>query len=229
MIRRFAAILLSILIAFPISAAASPERDQVGTSVVGFSSVCIDGELIDGRIFGNYAASAVVCWATWSAESCAQLELLREVSAAHPEYGVMGLLHTDATSTPEAALAFVEEHGYEFPVFVCDEVWGDLVGESMYIPQCFIVDRYGLVVEVWQAAFTSADTLLERLAYWSGLADGDVDMNGVINSVDALMIMRHVMGLNTLSPEQIARGDVDGDGRLTGYDALMVIRQALSL
>ena len=44
---------------------------------------------------------------------------------------------------------------------------------------------------------------------------GDVDMNGVVNSADALLALRASMGLVTLTPAQIERGDMNGDGEVT--------------
>ncbi|MBO4562584.1 MAG: dockerin type I repeat-containing protein [Clostridia bacterium] len=54
---------------------------------------------------------------------------------------------------------------------------------------------------------------------------GDVNMDGEINSADALMILRSVMGLVELEDEALA--DYNGDGSVTSEDALLVLRLAL--
>ena len=234
--KAIAAIILAILTALPARLASAglsglPERAQVGSSVAGFSSTLITGEGIDGSVFAEHSVSAVVFWATWSEDCRRQIAILDEIGRQHPEYGVFGLLYEDATSTQEAALAFMEENGYRVPVFVRDEFWDELVSQAEYIPQCFLVDETGTVVEVWHAAFSSAEVLLGRLRYWSGSAPGtgDADLDGVLTALDALLIMRCSMGLITMSPEQAAQGDIDGDGSITALDALFVLRVVMDL
>ncbi len=56
---------------------------------------------------------------------------------------------------------------------------------------------------------------------------GDVDMNGVLDSSDALMIMRYSVGLIQLSKEQIEIADTNGDGMVDSNDALSVLQTAV--
>lgn len=56
---------------------------------------------------------------------------------------------------------------------------------------------------------------------------GDVDQNGVVNSADALMIMRHSVGFIQLSDEQAALADVNGDHAVNSADALGTLQKAL--
>ena len=58
---------------------------------------------------------------------------------------------------------------------------------------------------------------------------GDVNGDGEVDSADSLLVMRGVMGLVELSPEQLAASDVNGDGRVTLIDALLILRTALGL
>ena len=229
--KRYAAILLSILMALCIPCSALTPREQVGSDVSGFSSVLIGGEPVDGSIFGDHTVSAVIYWATWSEPCRLQMDILNEIGSEHPEFGVMGLLHVDATSTPETALAFMQGNGYDFPVFVCDDTWSEIVGQSMNIPQCFIVDSEGRIVEVWQAAFSSSETLLYRLRLWEAycIADGDVNFDGDIDSIDALLQLRFALDLETPTELQFYRGDFNHDGVLDSMDALFTLRTALGL
>jgi plastocyanin len=57
--------------------------------------------------------------------------------------------------------------------------------------------------------------------------NGDVDCNGVINSIDALKVLRHSAGLN--SPPCIALGDVDCNGLINSIDALKILRHSAGL
>ena len=167
--KRAAAILLAILLTACVPLAhARGTRTQIGTDVSGFSAVTLTGESIDGSVFTEYDVSVVMYWATWLPVPEQQLSILQQVHDAHPEYGVFGLLHTDATSTAEAAAALMAANGFDFTVFICEGLWQDIVNETMMIPQSFIVDADGILVESWQATFDSADTMESRLFFWSG-------------------------------------------------------------
>lgn len=61
------------------------------------------------------------------------------------------------------------------------------------------------------------------------IADGDIDGNGVVDMVDALMAMRHSLGITYLSDEQLAHADVNNDGVINNEDAIIIARVALNL
>ena len=58
---------------------------------------------------------------------------------------------------------------------------------------------------------------------------GDVNMDGTVDSADALLIMRYSMGLASLNADQLLRGDMDGNGSVTSADAVAVFRIAMGL
>lgn len=58
---------------------------------------------------------------------------------------------------------------------------------------------------------------------------GDVDMNGIVNSADALLALRYSMGLAQLTPAQLERGDMDGNGIVSSADALAILRQSMGM
>lgn len=51
---------------------------------------------------------------------------------------------------------------------------------------------------------------------------GDVNDDGEVTSLDASLVLQHIDGSITLTPEQIERGDVDGDGVLTETDVDLI-------
>ena len=57
---------------------------------------------------------------------------------------------------------------------------------------------------------------------------GDVDCNGTVNALDALMAMRYAMSLIALDEQSIANGDMDCNGSLTATDAVLIMRLILS-
>ena len=64
------------------------------------------------------------------------------------------------------------------------------------------------------------------LAAQSGIP-GDVDGDGRVTSSDALMIMRHALGVVHLSGAALAAADADGDGNVTAADSLLAMRTAM--
>ncbi|MBR3299240.1 MAG: choice-of-anchor J domain-containing protein [Clostridia bacterium] len=58
---------------------------------------------------------------------------------------------------------------------------------------------------------------------------GDVDMDGDVDTADALMALRYVMGLIELNEDQLAQAEVTGDGNVTVADPLLILRHALGL
>ena len=58
---------------------------------------------------------------------------------------------------------------------------------------------------------------------------GDIDGSGEIDSFDALLVMRHALGLITLTEDMLRAADVSGDGIIDSFDALLIIRIVLGL
>lgn len=60
----------------------------------------------------------------------------------------------------------------------------------------------------------------------SGVANGDVNGSGEVNTADMLLMQRHVLGITTLDTSSIARGDLypasGGDGALTIQDLVLL-------
>ena len=61
------------------------------------------------------------------------------------------------------------------------------------------------------------------------LKKGDVNKDGEITVEDALLILKHVVGLSTLDEETKGLADTDGNGQITTNDALQVLKYAVGL
>ena len=53
---------------------------------------------------------------------------------------------------------------------------------------------------------------------------GDVDLDGIVTSNDALMILRHSIELESIDESVLALADMDGDGYITSADALAALK-----
>ena len=58
---------------------------------------------------------------------------------------------------------------------------------------------------------------------------GDADGNGNVNYVDALLVLRHSIGLENLDDTTVTLCDVDNSGDLSYEDALMILRYSIGL
>lgn len=224
-------LLIACMLLAAVPAGAYLPDAQVGMDVCGFSSTTPDGAFINGYVFTQYGSSVVTYWATWNEDCVAQMDLLQKVHKNHPEYGVFGLLHVDATSTAEAALELIDSKGYTFPIILIDSVWQEVIDKAPFIPQTFIVSRSGIITEVWHAAFDSTATILTALGNWYdvSLVDGDADLNGKITVNDALLVIRIAMRIKTGNHLNLAHGDMNCNGKLDVSDALKILRMAMGI
>ena len=53
---------------------------------------------------------------------------------------------------------------------------------------------------------------------------GDVDGDGKISALDALLLLQHINDLVNLTAEQFERADLNADGRLTASEALRILQ-----
>ena len=58
---------------------------------------------------------------------------------------------------------------------------------------------------------------------------GDLTGDGLINAGDAVLVLRYVADLTTLTSQQVQAGDVTGDGTINAGDAVMILRFAAGL
>ena len=80
-----------------------------------------------------------------------------------------------------------------------------------------------------QAAVTlDASTVVAPVSVTPVVAPGDVDGNGTVTMVDALLAARAAVGLTTLTDSQRLAADVDHDGFITMMDVLLIARMAVS-
>lgn len=83
----------------------------------------------------------------------------------------------------------------------------------------------------WDADYSFITAAIDIYTVYqpTGAQPGDVDGDNSLTANDALMILRHALGVSTLAPGMVALADVDGDGNVTANDALTVLRMALGI
>ena len=98
------------------------------------------------------------------------------------------------------------------------------VGEAAIAPEALpqAHEITQLILLGWDVDFSAVYSDLEVTAEYGLL--GDVYTDEELNVSDALLIMRSVAGMESLSEIQELLGDVDQDGDVTIADALYLVR-----
>ena len=64
---------------------------------------------------------------------------------------------------------------------------------------------------------------------YGGYELGDVNGDGKINTLDAMLTLRAAVGIESLDVIQTIRADIDGNGKINTMDAMMILRRAVGL
>lgn len=80
--------------------------------------------------------------------------------------------------------------------------------------------------------FTTGDEVtvfIARFSFGEQHIPGDVDANGEVDVNDAILVLRCMMGVLELTPEQLSAADVTGDELIRLDDAITILRTAMGL
>lgn len=239
---------LIVLASFPIVKAekAHINGTGVGMNIMGFTSVGFDGESVDGSIFADATVTVINLWQRWCGPCMIELPhflALHEYYFETPEADVQvwGALYYTQSYEVQDAVAYVNENGYLWNhMLICEELLSVANAASpeglTSIPQTLIVDRSGTVRAQIVGKVDGEAELFELVAEWleilsaeQSFEHGDIDANGSVNAADAILALRHAIGLIVLSEEQRERGDIDGNGSIGVSDAVAILRLAMGL
>lgn len=249
-IRRLAALMLALCVLTAFTGASAGHEatkgSGVGMNVSDFTSVGFNGESVDGSIFSNATVTVINLWQRWCGPCMIELPhflALHEHYSETPEADVQvwGALYYEHSYEVQDAVDFVNENGYYWNhMLICDELLAVANAGSpeglTSIPQTLIVDRSGIVRAQIVGKVDSEAELFELVSEWleilsaeEGFAPGDVDGSGGVSAADAILALRHAMGLISLADDQLARGDIDGNGSIGVSDAVGILRSAMGL
>lgn len=156
---------------------------KIGGNISDFVSETIHGENINGAVFAQKKITVLHYFSIWSAVCINEMEYMQTAADGFPDdIGVYGLLYEDATSTPEACAELMESAGYTYDCIRLDSVLGALVSEYNMIPQTFIVNNQGVVVEHFVGEFENYGQLEQRIEHWLGYSE----QNCTITFIDGL-------------------------------------------
>ena len=243
--KRFLAIIMAAFLAVSSFAFASAqltdaERNAVGMSIAGFSTVDLYGNAVTDEILNDAVCTVINEWATWCDPCVAELphfQELHEHYSATPEADVQILasVFVSVSCTPASARALIEQHGYTFTNLLEDEILDSVFRTVSGVPSTLIVDRHGNVRAHVEGSFSSVEQLQGFVDAWyeillseeTSITPGDVDNDGNVSISDAVTVMRMAMGL--VSGGNTDAADVNGNGSVDMSDAVTVMRMAMGL
>ncbi len=168
--RLIAVIAIVAMVATCIPAVAADNNrpsEVIGENISGFSTTDLYGNAYDGSIFGEYDLTIMNYWATWCGPCLVELPHIQEIYENYSGLGVnvMGILCQSGSSTVTSARQVAEQYGLTYPTLVEDSVLRTITDQCQYIPDTFIVDREGNVVE-WVVGSMSYEEFEALIDTW---------------------------------------------------------------
>ena len=125
------------------------------------------------------------------------------------------------------------ESNYDFLYFFVNgtQNGSGISGTTNWATKTFTATTAGVYTFEWRftkdysVASGSDCGYVDNVTYNRAYQIGDVNEDGVIDSADALLILRYSMGLGTLSAYDLQNADVNGDGIVDSSDALLLHRR----
>lgn len=180
--KKFISLVLAALLAvsaFSFAAAKTvPENTRAGfgMSIAGFSTTDLEGNPVDSSLLENAEIHFINYWATWCGPCVSEMphiDQLYQYTLEHPEYGVqvLGVIAESNGCTPETALQFLKQHGYDWLNMRKDNVLNSVFSTCPYVPQTLIVTRDGRILDHIVGSFPNYNTLKGYVDMWIDALD----------------------------------------------------------
>jgi hypothetical protein len=147
-----------------------------------------------------------------------------QLVAPHPGAGVSGIVEVRANATVNGALGRVDfyvDGVYYFTDTMAPYTFAwntrGLSGSHTLLAKTYELQNGTEAISAPLTVTVDIQTLIP----------GDVNGDGGVNVQDALIILRSLVGLTSLSADQAVVGDVNGDGQLNLQDINLLLRKAL--
>lgn len=147
------------------------------------------------------------------------------IGTANPFYGTQVWLMDEGGETEEYTVTF--EDGVTGEILGTATVpAGEILGSELF-PAAPEHEGFTFIDWDYDGAPVNSDITVTALyEHAAPPADiGDVNMDGSVDTLDALLVLRYVMQVGELEHPELA--DMDGDGSITTVDALAILRTAI--
>lgn len=244
--KKFLAVLLSAFLTLSsfglvFAETVDASRNGVGIDISDFSTRDLYANTVTGEIFGDAVCTVINEWATWCVPCVAELPHFQELhehysSTPEADVQVLGAVYISISCTPTSARELVEEHGYTFTNVILDSVL-DSAFDTEYngVPATLIVDRHGVVRAHVNGSFASSEQLRGFVDSWYEIllaeesqgATGDINGNGTVEMLDAVLALR--MSMSIIEAYNVSAGDINGNGSIDMSDAVVILRMSMGI
>lgn len=133
------------------------DLEVVGSNISSMSTTDIHGASVTGSVFSQRSLTVLHFFSTWSQDCIRELSYMQHAlnTFGSGRIAVYGLLYEDATSTPASCAALFEQLGITYRCLRLDSVLTSLVNVYPFIPQTFLVNSSGIVVNHFPGTFTN--------------------------------------------------------------------------
>lgn len=127
------------------------------------------------------------------------------------------------------------ESGYDkLTFYVNNSANGSAIsGTTDWATRTFTASTAGTYTFEWRfnkdVSYATGDDCgyVDNIRYIPNYILGDVNGDGIVNTEDALLVLRHAMGLQNLPDNRLLAADYNGDGEINSEDALLILRYAM--
>ena len=206
-----------------------------------FNSYDLDMNPVDDSVFGEADRTVVVLWSDTCPSCLMELRDFQALSerysaSSSPSIRVLGIAFGDRDRIVQLLdiydIDFMHITFSQYAAYVnFSRILYYNENDCAPIPQTFLVDRNGIIsAHVW-GSFSGFEELEHFALSGGGEAGlpGDADGSGVIDTTDALTVLRCALGIAGDPDEFLALCDMDGNKRIDTTDSLIILRMALGI
>lgn len=134
-----------------------------GNNISEFTTIDIDGNIVDGSILLESKLTVLNLWATWCGPCISEMPMLQSVSVEYADKGV-NFLGVVVSSEEDQIVKVIDELEITYDVIHPDEVLIEkIASEFAYIPVTLFIDSEGNILEFYIPGSTNEELLTEVL------------------------------------------------------------------
>ena len=189
--------LMMVMLCVPVTAVETEDWDPVGTDISAVHAAYLTAggnpsttNFLTAEDFASHVITFINVWSDGCGPCVAEMPYFQQV---HEEYGDQGVLVVGCCSlwingSYSGEWNHLQNNGYTYMNVIQDSVLQSLYSHNNYVPQTFIVNSEGIVID-FIGGGTTYNNLVNKIGYWLGVYSDnyyDVDfVNGVTGEIFA--------------------------------------------
>ena len=171
---------LMLIVCLPVGAVTVNEADPVGNNISAVNApyLMAGGEssttdFLTAQDFASHTVTIINVWSDGCGPCVQEMPYFQRV---HEEYGPLGVLVVGCCSlwiqgSYSGEWNYLQNQGYTYMNVIQDTVLYNLYSQNNFVPQTFIVDQHGIVVD-FIGGGTDYATLVQKINQWAAAPEG---------------------------------------------------------